>query len=44
MINQVAPVLSPAQLDRYKTALLEMMQRQVIENQYRGDGPSAIAP
>jgi hypothetical protein len=44
MINQVAPVLTPAQLDIYKTALFEMMQREALENQYRGNGPSVIVP
>lgn len=44
MINQVAPALSPAQLSLYKTALLEMMQRQTIENQYGRDPTTGMMP
>jgi len=42
MINQVAPALSPAQLEVYKTALLQMMQRQAIEDQYGRDPVSGM--
>jgi hypothetical protein len=44
MINQVTPALSPAQLEIYKTALLEMMQRNTIENQYVRNPVTGMMP
>jgi hypothetical protein len=44
MINQVTPALSPAQLEIYKTALLEMMQRNAIENQYGRNPATGMMP
>jgi len=44
MINQVAPVLTPAQLEIYKTSMLESMQLQAINNEYTNGGPTIIMP